>query len=490
MNHRPRARILLVCFALLIVLFAGSCGKKRKLAVQPSQKARPAIAPVCSLEVSPPVVLRGDHLGISAKASTPGFTDKEISWEYRWQIADASGRIVPVSDAGPALEVGTARLACGVYRVMTSVTGTATGDNCKGDCVTTGQTTCSATFEVTEAPCSKVTCEIKVEPGDHPTFRATATGVDNPTFTWKTTSGSLSSTTGAEVTLELTSSRPRSVTVLASVSTGRTRCDQPCPGASSSITIETLEALSMPGVPLERPHGTTSKHPGGRSPASETPTSNGGNVSASHAPTSAHARMTRGSRNETATAAADGGLDIDTQLGLLKKGNAVFNPPESMSVGETRTIQLLLGLNSVPELEGKLQEPGRIERATDIRISNQMEAKLTGDDFSITEITPQRLPISMKEVNEWKWNIKAEKSGTLRLELALNVILFVEGNQLPRPIQTFKRDIFVPVVEVPWSLTGSIVGFIKSYWQWLWTVLVVPLAGWIWKRLRKPAGNV
>jgi hypothetical protein len=199
--------------------------------------------------------------------------------------------------------------------------------------------------------------------------------------------------------------------------------------------------------------------------------------------------MTGASGNHTATATGDGDLDIDAQLERLKKANAVFNTPESMSVGETRTIQLLLGLNSVPELEGMIQEPGKIERATNIRISNQMEAKLAGDDFSITEITPPRIPISMKEVNEWKWDIKAERSGTLHLTLALNVILFVEGNQLPRTIQTFMRDIEVPVVEVPWSLTGSIVGFIKSEWKWLWTVLVVPLAGWMWKRLRRPADD-
>lgn len=465
MKPRPRAHILLVCFAVLMVLVAVSCARKRKPTVQPSQKALKAIAPVCALEVSPTIVARGDRLGISAKASAPGFTNKKVTWEYRWEIVDASGRIVPVSGAGAAIDVPTARLGCGVYRVMSSVTATTSSDECSGDCVTTGQTTCSATFEVTEAPCSKVACEIIFAPRERLTFHAIATGVDNPTFTWTTTSGSLSSTTGAEVTLEPTGSWPSSVTVAATVSTDRTSCDRPCPGASSSISLAARQlrpplVLAMPPPPelppVQRP--------------------------------SAHRRMSPRSANQP-TPPAGGEVDIDTQLEHLNKANIVFNTPESMSVGDTRAIQLLLGLNSVPELEQMIQEAGRIEHATNVRISNQMEAKLSGEGFSITEITPAVCAISMKEVNEWKWNIKAEKPGKHRLNLALNVILFIEGNQRSRTIKTFEKDIEVTVVEVPWSLTASIIDFIKSEWKWLWAVLVVPLAGWIWKRLRKPAGN-
>jgi hypothetical protein len=490
MNYRPSARVLLVCFAMVVVLFSGSCARKRKVAAHLSKETPKAIAPVCALEVSAPTVSRGDHLGISAKASALPFTDKEVTWKYRWEVIDPNGRVVPINGAGAAIDVPTARLACGSYRVMTTVTAVATPADCSGDCVTNGQTTCTATFEVTEAPCAKASCEITVEPRGLLRFRATATGLDDPAFTWHTTSGSLSSATGAEVILEPGGPWPSSITVTVNASTGRTRCDQPCPGASSSVTLATREYADVlfavaGGVPLQRPSGR--KHYRRSRRASETPTSNGGNVSASQTTAPAHAHMKRSSGNQPVTAAADGDPDIDTQLERLKKANAVFNTPESMTVGETRTIQLLLGLNSVPELEGMIQEPGKIERATSIRISNQMEAKLSGDDFSITEITPTRLPISMKEANEWRWDIKPEKSGTLRLELALNVILFVEGNQLGRTIQTFKRDIKVPVVEVPWSLTGSILGFIKSEWKWLWTVLVAPLVPWIWKRLRKTA---
>lgn len=465
MKPRPRAHILLVCFAVLMVLVAVSCARKRKPTVQPSQKALKAIAPVCALEVSPTIVARGDRLGISAKASAPGFTNKKVTWEYRWEIVDASGRIVPVSGAGAAIDVPTARLACGTYQVKTSVTATVSAADCPGDCVTTGQTTCSATFEVTEPPCPNVTCNILFEPREPLTFRATATGVDNPTFTWTTTSGSLSSTTGAEVTLMPTGSWPGSVTVTANVA-GGTRCDQRCPGAGSSISMasarfETVPLATVPPPPQELP------------PVQRP---------------SAHRRMSPRSANQP-TPPAGGEVDIDTQLERLNKANIVFNTPESMSVGDTRAIQLLLGLNSVPELEQMIQEAGRIEHATNVRISNQMEAKLSGEGFSITEITPAVCAISMKEVNEWKWNIKAEKPGKHRLNLALNVILFVEGNQRPRTIKTFEKDIEVTVVEVPWSLTASIIDFIKSEWKWLWAVLVVPLAGWIWKRLRKPAGN-
>ncbi|HKY05951.1 MAG TPA: OmpA family protein, partial [Blastocatellia bacterium] len=110
------------------------------------------------------------------------------------------------------------------------------------DCVTTGQTTCTASFEITEPPCPTVTCEIVASPssvteGDRITLRANASGADGASFTWSTTGGTLSSTSGSEVTLDTTGLGNATITVTVNVGTTRTRCDQPCPGGSCSTTV-------------------------------------------------------------------------------------------------------------------------------------------------------------------------------------------------------------------------------------------------------------
>src|SRR6185295_14560807 len=86
--------------------------------------------------------------------------------------------------------------------------------------------------------------------GDRVTFSATASGADSPSFTWSTTGGTLSSTSGAEVTLDTTGAAAGTITVSVNVSTSRTRCDQPCPGGScsTSVTVTPVPDQRKPDV--------------------------------------------------------------------------------------------------------------------------------------------------------------------------------------------------------------------------------------------------
>jgi uncharacterized Fe-S cluster protein YjdI len=129
--------------------------------------------------------------------------------------------------------------------------------------VTTGQTTCTTGFEITEPPCPTVTCTISasnptVNEGDRVTLRASATGADGAGYTWSLSGGgTLSSTSGAEVTLDTTGlnipaanpAETRTITVTLNVSTTHTRCDQPCPGGSCSVTV----TVNGPGKPIVNP---------------------------------------------------------------------------------------------------------------------------------------------------------------------------------------------------------------------------------------------
>src|SRR5262249_4174831 len=116
--------------------------------------------------------------------------------------------------------------------------------------------------EVTEPPCPTVSCNVTAAPtsveegtGGRITLSATSTGADNPTYTWSATGGTLSSTTGAEVTLDLTNATAGSVTVTVNVSTTHTRCDQPCPGSSCSATVTVTPKTVVPPVEILVPCG-------------------------------------------------------------------------------------------------------------------------------------------------------------------------------------------------------------------------------------------
>jgi OmpA family len=208
--------------------------------------------PTCSL-TAPTTVNRGERLSLTVAPQTPGYTDDKVTYEYRWEVRDAQGRPVSVSGSGTSVDVPTSQLACGRYTVTNTVTASIQPVDCPSDCVTTGQTTCTANFEITEPPCPTVSCEItagstSVKEGERVTLRAAGSGEGNFSYTWRTTAGTLSSTTGSEVTLDTTGLPSGVVTVSVEVATDKTRCDQPCPGGSCSTSI-TVEKFAPPAAP-------------------------------------------------------------------------------------------------------------------------------------------------------------------------------------------------------------------------------------------------
>jgi AMIN domain/OmpA family len=214
----------------------------------------PPPVPSCTLDESASVVNRGDRLTLSVKPTTPGYPDAKVSYQYRWDVKDSQGRSVPVNGSGATVDVSTAQLICGSYTVSVTVSvSVGSIDDHPSGCVSTGQSTCSATFEITEPPCPAVTCSIiasasTVTEGDRVSLRAAITGPGRTTCTWSTTGGRLSSTTGTEVTLN-TTGITGPVTIRAMVTTDARRCDQPCPGSSCVTTITVQEIPPPPRRP-------------------------------------------------------------------------------------------------------------------------------------------------------------------------------------------------------------------------------------------------
>lgn len=121
-----------------------------------------------------------------------------------------------------------------------------------------------------------------------------------------------------------------------------------------------------------------------------------------------------------------------------------------------------------------------------IRVSDRMEARLSGPNFAITAITPEIQAVSRNDVTEWKWEVKPSNDGRQYLHLTLSALLSVDGTSTPRAIRTFDKVI---EVEIGWhQRVGS---FFEKNWQWLWAAVLVPIVGWLWKRKigSKPNAN-
>lgn len=132
----------------------------------------------------------------------------------------------------------------------------------------------------------------------------------------------------------------------------------------------------------------------------------------------------------------------DRTLNELESGNIAFTAPSSIQLEETGQVELLLSLSkTIQDLERELEQQETVVGAK-IKVSDHMEANLSGAGFEIVPITPLRQAVSEKESTQWKWEVKAREPGRRRLHLSLNAVL---SSGRVRVLRTFDKDIEVTV---------------------------------------------
>lgn len=172
--------------------------------------------------------------------------------------------------------------------------------------------------------------------------------------------------------------------------------------------------------------------------------------------------------------------EVDRLLDKMELGAIAFNVPTNINIDDFSQVQLILSLTkTVEKLKLSITEKGEKVGAA-IKVSRRMEARLSSYMFQITAITPEIQVISSGEQTEWKWEIHPKKAGRHQLHLTLTALLEVDGHSTPRAIRTFQK-----IIEVNVTTTQKIKFFFNNNWQWLWAAILVPVAGWLWKRKKK-----
>jgi hypothetical protein len=182
----------------------------------------------------------------------------------------------------------------------------------------------------------------------------------------------------------------------------------------------------------------------------------------------------------SAADAGESSSDVDRKLADLPLGNIAFNTPETIPLGENARIELLVSLKQAEdELRQAVRAAGPVETAH-VKISDQMEARLTGLGFRIEAITPERQAVTRGEPTQWQWQIEPNRSARLELHLTLSALIEVDGVPATRAVRTFERTI---QVEVP--LIHRVTDFLVSYDQLLLSFVLIPVVGGIYRHVRK-----
>jgi hypothetical protein len=175
---------------------------------------------------------------------------------------------------------------------------------------------------------------------------------------------------------------------------------------------------------------------------------------------------------------------VDEILRNLSWGNIAFNVPTEMRYAEPHFVELLLSPSlSAADLQAQLEQKAGAESAH-IQVSNRMEAKLTGLGFKIEALQPDLQAVTSQQTTRWKWEVTPTEHGSRTLNLALSALIDVDGRDTPFVVQTFGREIRVYI-----TIPQRVSGFIQKNWQWLWAVIVVPIAGYLWRRRKKAANG-
>jgi hypothetical protein len=217
------------------------------------------------------------------------------------------------------------------------------------------------------------------------------------------------------------------------------------------------------------------------------------NANNTNASVNTNARVNVNARVNSGNANAASRSKIEKIKGALGVGNIAFNVPPSMKLEEAQTILLLLSrTQSADVLKGQLQNrnaAGNIETHT-VKVDGRMQAKLTGEGFSITPIAPEEQQVNTQGQTQWKWDVRPTRTGTLKLHVVLNAVVGTNdgaGTRLEY-IDSFDQTYVVDVPSpTPAPAAAAAPARSGPVWPWLLPALLVPALGaaaWLWLRGR------
>lgn len=162
----------------------------------------------------------------------------------------------------------------------------------------------------------------------------------------------------------------------------------------------------------------------------------------------------------------EAGDDILDQLSNAKISFAI---PSKSNVDDVIYAELIV---TPEELEEIIRHSIHSDRVinSDILISMVMIAEIKTNDFNITHITPKEQALSGKESTVWLWKLDPIESGKKSVILTITAIVNTDLKTSKRHIKTFEKTVLIDITH-----TQQVKKFINTNWQWLWSVILVPL---------------
>ena len=188
-------------------------------------------------------------------------------------------------------------------------------------------------------------------------------------------------------------------------------------------------------------------------------------------------------RTTEATSPAQPSSEDYQKMAEKALGMVGWDPPREMIVRHKYKINVTLGEDR-ERLAGYLEEEYAIYQKVNLSPKCVYEVNLTGDNFDISlkEGLAQQMYIpNEEELPKWVWEVTPTKGGNQTLKLVVN---YQEKSNIGEPAWATKKrlDEWPVTVTVEEKTASDYLNdgknFIKKYWQWLATVLIIPIVKW------------
>lgn len=174
----------------------------------------------------------------------------------------------------------------------------------------------------------------------------------------------------------------------------------------------------------------------------------------------------------------------DSARASLDSASIAFNAPDRMRRGESVGVHLVLDPAAKPtdslRVMKQVSEPEGARRYDRVPTGPYAEARLTGSQFDIQAVTLPRQSVGRSTSTEWRWLVTAQKGGTHKLYLTLDVFT---PDEREAPVYSYTKSYEI-IVRV--STFGALLLWLSSQLGWIVPLLLsAPVVAFLAQRLRR-----
>jgi hypothetical protein len=174
---------------------------------------------------------------------------------------------------------------------------------------------------------------------------------------------------------------------------------------------------------------------------------------------------------------------VQDELRTLTSGVLAFNPPATMTVGETDRVEVRiqsgpLTVTSTQALTKGFEGNG-IATVEPISTYTFMRARLVGNSFDITPLDAEEQAVSGDNYTQWAWDVRPTEAGSQKLNLIVSVRVKISGY----PDESRDFPVKTKAVNVQVNLPYSAGRFVEGNWQWLAAIILIPLGVFAYRQV-------